>query len=164
VIRALTKYSNVSTTNPPFTDLGIATSFANGGAPLNYGVGRSTAFGIYPVCVAPILETPTQKVVSYWAVGTGSCCSPNPATCSSWTTPAGATRLYYLEFYPSLSSATQDAISNFNYVQETNAIFVRYGDPNTIQTYLRNVLIGGTIGPVVLGLAFMIWRSYKGPY
>jgi hypothetical protein len=164
VIRILTPYSNVISTNPPYTDLGLATSFANGALPLNYGVGRSTAFGLYPLCVAPIIETPTQKVVSYWAVGVGACCSPTPANCSGWTTPAGATRLYYLEFYPTLSTAVTDAVNNFNYVPEPNALYVRYGDPNAIQNSLRNLVIICTSVSGGLGIVFMAWRSYHGPY
>lgn len=132
-------YAKLSTTAPPKRDIGTITSFANNGKPNGNAVGRTVGFGVLPVCVAPIVESANQKIVSYWALSTGVCCTHTPADCYSFDKPAGGTILknQYLEFFPNTEDAIKDAVKVNGLLVDDTRIFLHRGNPDEHISELR---------------------------
>lgn len=123
--------------------------------------GRTTTAAIWPVCVAPILASPQQTNVFYWAIATGSCCSDASMPCDYWQQQSynGAVKITYTEFYPAVSAAVQDAVTLNKLTvgdgKGGGAVYVVYGDSERelerakiVSSVVSSVVFVGTMGLV----------------
>jgi len=144
-------------------DAASVVSFTGATRPVVALGGRTVHLSVWPVCAAPLLDDPTSKDVKYFAVGNGVCCAGSEPSCSKWDASGKGgflLRSNQLEFYPSLSTVVEQAVSKGMSVDPKHK-FVIYGDVATMKS---NDLFHGILtisASALFVLLVSIWKAVR---
>jgi hypothetical protein len=156
--------ANVPSDTTPDPSLGVIASFANDAKAMPQLVGRTLVWGMFPVCVAPVLAQFNQRDVGYWAVDSGECCTRQAPDCAGWGAKGGALVLRFREAWLGLEDAVADSETRYSFNPAESRVFVSFGDPANIieRLHFRAAVLSAT--GAVAALLVMLYQSLRHKY